>query len=1674
MREHGLQIMGVQEARSAIGINQADDILRISTGSQQGQGGIELWIDLRVPFRWTGRTPWFFDRQHFVVVDRNPRWLLTRYARDDVDYWFLVAHGPHSGRPEGERADWWHQLTAMLRLKPITAPLYVCADCNAKSGGRDHCHVFENDDADSPNTSHLQQFLQDFDLCLPATTSVHVGENATWVSPSGEVHARIDFVMIPRTMLSACTFSTVLMDFDLGNSGWDHRVVGVQLQWDTWTCIRQRAHRKSPSIDRNHLRTMKPGDLQPHITVPSWTCDVEQHEDRLRNQVLCALAGAGDYHSQCPGKKPTVTHEAWQLREQKHQCQRKLKRICQMDRQQVWRAILSGWSDAAKDEKARRHHEQNGALADFVPRLPPLREQMTLSEYPFRISLGAWSLKWAAQCFRSAHQLRKCLRHNKTRLLKDLLTDLAPDTPASQILNQLRPLIGPSNPRKAKQAVYPQVRDIDGVILRHPHDVETAWLNFFGSMEGGVIVPAQELRDRWLADLRRLEPQDSDLGISIKDLPSLAALEAAFRRVPAGKATGPDQLPSEACRLMAKPLAKAYFSALLKLFLAGHEPLIWKGGHLVPVYKGKGARDELSAHRSLLISSNIGKALHRCLRQHQNPFYLRHLHPGQLGGYPRVSVQTGLHMVRAYVRWQRFQGRSSAVLFLDLKEAFYRLMRPLALGSPYTMDDVDTMIQRLGLTPTMQQELHHQLLQPDALDQAEVPSAHRRALQAIHSATWFTMKDGSRHVATTAGSRPGDSFADVLFGYLYASVLKNIEQKLQDFGLLDPVEPAQGFIPATSSTTSARPFMGPTWMDDTAVCFSASTAEGLENKIGPIVNIVLEEIRSRGMTPNLAKGKTELLVSFRGKASQRLKTKYFGPVSSRLFPILGEDQLDHISVTSEYQHLGGLVTADGHSRREIRRRAAQAHLAFTQHRRLLYQNGSLEWAKRKELFLTLVMSKFTYGMSSWYIRDQATKDHLHASIIKLYRRLLKLPADQHATDLEIIGQVQLPSPSDLLRRERLRYLGQLYQGGSTTWWGLLHSDVEWHTLVQTDLDWMWEQLQNASHLGQPREHWPQWEEILQHSPGYWKRLVTRATQHATLQYTNQYHVWLLHDRALRVFQSHGQVQIDRTPSANQPDLDAHHQERHACMACQRRFKSKAGEGAHFFRTHGRVNPLRRLFNTTQCASCMKEYYTYGKLLAHLRHSPDCAQGLYARHRFMDPAPGIGSKEDRALSENHGGLYPPHPAQGPQPPPLRAHQLPDCRDHDTWRTQVLESLLTASLAELEISLRSSATTMCMTWTQMCYTLQDILRQFSNEDAEILEYDLADLRSVFAHLCDPTTWSFLVDDDTPVERYDPEMQFFDMQQQSLFPWKPNRDLPRSFGKHRFVLHAYAGRRRQGDLQHFLDMATDKFVGCYVSVISVDIINNAHYGDLTKPEVQAFWFHSMQRQWVIAVVAGPPCNTWSRAREHELQTDSGDTARGPRVLRSVAEMWGLSSMGVGELRQIVFGNQLLGFALVSMYMMLCYGGLGLLEHPADLAPTSASIWKLPLVAFLQRMPAVELRLVNQGYYGSESLKPTCLLTVRLPGLARHLREWRTCTVAPQLTSTGRQEDGSFRTAKLKEYAPAFCAAMAGAIADALGTFPVASSAESPPCSFLQLCKELTVTQCGSNIGIDTAGQG
>ena len=321
------------------------------------------------------------------------------------------------------------------------------------------------------------------------------------------------------------------------------------------------------------------------------------------------------------------------------------------------------------------------------------------------------------------------------------------------------------------------------------------------------------------------------------------------------------------------------------------------------------------------------------------------------------------------------------------------------------------------------------------------------------------------------------------------------------------------------------------------------------------------------------------------------------------------------------------------------------------------------------------------------------------------------------------------------------------------------------------------------------------------------------------------------------------------------------------------------------------------------------------------------------------------------------------------------------------------------------------------------------RLTQEDSEIIGYDHHDLLSCIHQLAQDESWAFLHSEDARVKQQRPvdlcewEEWCADHATDPPACWSTLPRLPQALTRYKVLLHAFAGRRRKGDIEWYLDRMAKDFPGFTILTVSVDIIIDSQHGDISNEKTRNLWLYYIRRGFVAGFLAGPPCNTWSRVRAVQLHN-----GKGPRVIRTPSAPWGLEELRVGELCQVTLGTILLGFAFKCVLALALCNDPGILEHLKDCGDAdSVSIWRLPALRMLLQLPGMRLVHVAQGLFGAPSPKPTTLLVLRLFDLEQNLHKGTLSTQMVKGTSVGKDASGHFNTAPLKEYPPGFCKAIA-----------------------------------------------
>ena len=143
---------------------------------------------------------------------------------------------------------------------------------------------------------------------------------------------------------------------------------------------------------------------------------------------------------------------------------------------------------------------------------------------------------------------------------------------------------------------------------------------------------------------------------------------------------------------------------------------------------------------------------------------------------------------------------------------------------------------------------------------------------------------------------------------------------------------------------------------------------------------------------------------------------------------------------------------------------------------------------------------------------------------------------------------------------------------------------------------------------------------------------------------------------------------------------------------------------------------------------------------------------------------------------------------------------------------------------------------------------------------------------------------------------------------------------------VLYLFAGEQRKSDVASFLK-------GHGWKVIEYDILRNKNH-DLTKASLRARLLGQIQKGMYNAVIASPPCSTFSRV--------TYANSNGPKPARSLQYPRGFPWIR-GERRRIIeIGNQLADFAFEALLEQSRQGGIGVMEFPEDLGSIKSGQWK------------------------------------------------------------------------------------------------------------------------------------
>ena len=536
----------------------------------------------------------------------------------------------------------------------------------------------------------------------------------------------------------------------------------------------------------------------------------------------------------------------------------------------------------------------------------------------------------------------------------------------------------------------------------------------------------------------------------------------------------------------------------------------------------------------------------------------------------------------------------SVALFLDVSSAYYRVLRQAFGKGPLEHDeDIAQLLDLLQVPPSALHEVCEWLSHSDLL--AGAPAHCSALIRAFLCGTFFQIRGAPGIVRTRAGSRPGDSVADLLFSLVQADFVRAVRAQIAEFATTDPV---------LSRVADGPLSVVPVWADDAAILLAQPTTQQLLEAARYTLSTVHCEYTRRAMAPNYAPGKSEALFSFRGIGAPAARQELFIRRAG-LLPFEARGECFHVHCVRAYTHLGGRVCDSGRFMRDIAQHHSYAWAQVRPLARQVLRNPALPFSKRRLILNSLAFSAASCTAATWGPFNAQESSAWRIGYVRLVRLLGR--DDRHT------GQPSLPAEQDVcrafgfasplahLKAERILHASRLLFTQNTLW-GLLcaaHqclSDSSLH-LLHDDLCWLASVCPASAHLLQD---FPEgFAEYALHSPRSIRTFVRKARA------------------AVRV-QAHEPLWGSSHRGRGAPSAEVY-----PCEHCSSSFASVQQLSAHRYAKHG-VRCAAALYaqHTTVCKSCLMQFWEPLRLLRHLQHdSPHCL-AVQEEHLLLDDNLGV--------------------------------------------------------------------------------------------------------------------------------------------------------------------------------------------------------------------------------------------------------------------------------------------------------------------------------------------------------------------------------------------------------------------------------------------------------------------
>ena len=204
------------------------------------------------------------------------------------------------------------------------------------------------------------------------------------------------------------------------------------------------------------------------------------------------------------------------------------------------------------------------------------------------------------------------------------------------------------------------IRNNDGTFVRSSTERTKRWEEFFEKLYN------HDEPDGPIADPPHIEPPE----IAMSDAePTIDEVKAAVRTLRNGKASGVDQITSEAIQAGGDILLQRIHSLLQTIWRTERIPSVWKKAVVIPIHK-KGDISECKNYRGISLLSIVGKIFTKIIQSRLQKYREQTSREEQAGFRPHRGCYDQIFTIRQLLEERIRCGQRTVVVFIDFRSAF--------------------------------------------------------------------------------------------------------------------------------------------------------------------------------------------------------------------------------------------------------------------------------------------------------------------------------------------------------------------------------------------------------------------------------------------------------------------------------------------------------------------------------------------------------------------------------------------------------------------------------------------------------------------------------------------------------------------------------------------------------------------------------------------------------------------------------------------------------------------------------------------------------------------------------------------------------------------------------------------------------------------------------------------